>query len=179
VTLAEALIAAAIGMTVTGGVLTLADPAQQTFQAQLELSDMLQRLRAGAEALARDLRMAEAVSPSGAGAITIRFAPGADAAVVTRTYDLRTDAAAGAFQLIRRDDSQVNLPVVDQVAGLAFEYFGEPEPCDAGLLRITRIRVTLRVQAASASLRARLPDQEIRFDVAPRNLRPEVSTCSW
>jgi hypothetical protein len=65
-----------------------------------------------------------------------------------------------------------------------------PNRFDADLLRVRRIAVTLRVQAASASLRgpagtlfvhggsARsgdrfVPDQEIRFDVTPRNLNVE------
>jgi hypothetical protein len=58
---------------------------------------------------------------------------------------------------------------------------------DADLLRVRRIRVTLRVESAVASLRGPagvlfrrggtsraaerlVPDQEIRFDVTPRNL---------
>jgi type II secretory pathway pseudopilin PulG len=65
-----------------------------------------------------------------------------------------------------------------------------PNRFDADLLRVRRIAVTLRVQAAPASLRgpagtlfvhggsARsgdrfVPDQEIRFDVTPRNLNVE------
>jgi prepilin-type N-terminal cleavage/methylation domain-containing protein len=59
---------------------------------------------------------------------------------------------------------------------------------DADLLRIRRVRVTLRVQAAAASMRGPagvlfthggtaksrdyVPDHEIRFDVTPRNLNP-------
>jgi hypothetical protein len=62
-----------------------------------------------------------------------------------------------------------------------------PNRFDADLLRIRRIVVTLRVESAAASLRgpagplfARggtastahglVPDQEIRFDVTPRNM---------
>jgi hypothetical protein len=41
------------------------------------------------------------------------------------------------------------------------------------LLRIRRVRVTLRVQAASPALRPFLPDREVTFDVAPRNLNRE------
>jgi hypothetical protein len=58
---------------------------------------------------------------------------------------------------------------------------------DADLLRIRRVAVTLRVEAAAAMLRgpagplfvnggtargglAWVPDQEVRFEVAPRNL---------
>jgi hypothetical protein len=64
---------------------------------------------------------------------------------------------------------------------------GAPNRFDADLLRIRLVRVTMRVEAARASLRgpagvlfvrggtARaasriVPDQELRFDVAPRNL---------
>jgi type II secretory pathway pseudopilin PulG len=64
---------------------------------------------------------------------------------------------------------------------------GDPARWDADLLRVRRIVVTVRVQAASAALRGPagplfsragtaqegskwVPDQEIRFDVSPRNL---------
>jgi hypothetical protein len=42
---------------------------------------------------------------------------------------------------------------------------------DADLLRIRRVRVALRVEAATPSLRRVVGEQEIRFDVSPRNLR--------
>lgn len=179
-TLTETLVAAAIMMTLTAGVFTLVNPAQHTFRAQLELSDMRQRLRAVADGLARDLRMAEDVWPSGGGAITIRLSPIDESEIVTRTYYLKTDATAGASQLMRRDDSGVDLPVVDHITRLEFEYFGEPQPCDASLLRIRRIRVLLRVQAASVSWRGGplVPDQEVRFDVAPRNMDHGAPSCS-
>ena len=65
-----------------------------------------------------------------------------------------------------------------------------PNRFDADLLRIRRIAVTLRVESAAASLRGPVgplfahagsssgghtfvPDQEVRFDVAPRNLNVE------
>jgi hypothetical protein len=63
-----------------------------------------------------------------------------------------------------------------------------PGRFDADLLRLRRVRVRLRVQVAAESLRGRsslflrpgtspggqrlVPDQEIRFDIAPRNLTP-------
>jgi hypothetical protein len=64
---------------------------------------------------------------------------------------------------------------------------GGPGAYDADLLRIRRIRVTLRVQVGSASLRGVggalfqregrstsaerfVPDQQVEFDVAPPNL---------
>jgi prepilin-type N-terminal cleavage/methylation domain-containing protein len=65
-----------------------------------------------------------------------------------------------------------------------------PNRYDADLLRVRRVTVTLRVESAAASLRgpagqlfarsgtstgvhSLVPDQEIRFDVAPRNLNLE------
>ena len=186
------------------------------------------------------------------------------------TYHLKQDAAAQTFQLMRHDGWVTDLPVVDDVVSLQFDYFGDAEPprltgtpldskpgpwttygpappaigqvrgtwpdgenctfvvingqqtprlpvlggggsalvelkpalltdgpwCpdaqlpnrfDADLLRIRKVRVTLRVQSAVASLRgpastlflrggtARagsryVPDLEVRFDVAPRNM---------
>ena len=65
-----------------------------------------------------------------------------------------------------------------------------PNRYDADLLRVRRVTVTLRVESAAASLRgpagrlfaragtasgadSLVPDQEVRFDVAPRNLNLE------
>jgi type II secretory pathway pseudopilin PulG len=192
--------------------------------------------------------------------------------VATHTYYLKTDTTTNTFQLRHYDGYQTDLPVVDHVVKLAFEYFGEPQPpqllpgkamtdptgpwttygpkppalgvnnandswgagenctfkvengvhaprldtltagvaqmkldeaifktgpqCpdaaaasryDADLLRIRRVRVNLRVQAAAASMRGPagvlftrggtsssaqryVPDQEIRFDITPRNM---------
>ncbi|MBI4265789.1 MAG: hypothetical protein HY657_15545 [Acidobacteria bacterium] len=196
--------------------------------------------------------------------------------VQTHTYYLKADTAADTFQLRHYDGDATDLPIVDNVVKLSFEYFGDPAPpallpnvvltdtvgpwttygpkppplgtsqsgwpdgencvfkveggahvarldtldtgnvqvkldpsildgsdettrgawCpkadtsgrfDADLLRIRRIRVTLRVQAALEALRGPagvlftrggtstsaerfVPDQEIRFDVTPRNL---------
>lgn len=153
-TLTETIIAAALMMTVTGGVFTLLSPAQGTFQAQVDAADRLQRLRVGVEALAQDLFMAEAVWSGGPGIIGLRYT-GAGGEAITRTYYLR------AGSLLRGDGSQVDLPVVDRVTGLSFQYVAGETPC------IRRIRVWLRVQ-----------DEEIWFDVTPRNLTQEPETCS-
>ena len=179
-------------------------------------------------------------------------------------YYLKTDNANGVYQLMFYDGSgNPDVPVVDNVVGLTFDYYGDPQPptvknasspwqttygpapkaiangawaanencvfsaapvpapkldtlgaansalvkltaaqlkdgpwCpsdasanryDADLLRIRKIAVTLRVQAAMAALRGPasalfthggtsnggskwVPDQEIRFMVSPRNL---------
>lgn len=144
-------------------------------------------------------------------------------------------------QLRRYDGLQTDVPIVDNVVDLRFEYFGDPEPprmpkpppgqanclydeagnyvnlpvlaatdgslavltagiltdgpyCggagnrfDADLLRIRKVRVTLRMQVASPALRGGLaldgttqrhgvggeryvPDYVVSFDVSPRNL---------
>ena len=236
-TVTELLVAAVVLMIVGGAVLELVDGAQGAFQAQAEAADVQQRLRSGVEALTRDLLMAGAgieartgsspsmapVMPYRVGAresdpmagifyrpdvISVRHVPGPGPDAVTGTYYLVADGAAGTFQLRHYDGSRSDLPVVDHVARLAFEYVGADgatlEPAtlqdgpwvseaspglsfDADLLRIRRVRVHLRVQAAIAALRgpsgalfthggtarsaARfVPDQEIQFDVAPRNL---------
>ena len=193
--------------------------------------------------------------------------------VRTATYYLKTDLATKTYQLRHYDGYQTDLPVVDHVVALEFEYYGDPQPprlipgkaltdtigpwttygpkppllgqnnasdtwpvgenctftvadgqhvprlgalaaagvgqvrltqdiltdgpwCpdaagqeryDADLLRVRRVRVKLRVQVAEESLRGPagalfvrggtsiggdryVPDQEIRFDVTPRNL---------
>lgn len=183
------------------------------------------------------------------------------AGVTSRTYYLKADRAAGAYQLMQYNGAGgADVPVVDHVVGLWFDYFGDPQPpvmrrpltdasgpwttygptppesgencvfvgngtaipasrlpvlsggsdlvrltsadltdgpwCpdavdpnryDADLLRIRSVAVTLRVEAASPSLRGPagmlftragtsaesrglVPDQEVRFEVSPRNL---------
>ena len=132
------------------------------------------------------------------------------------TYWLKTDPLTQTDQLMRYDGNRSDLPIADNVVGLAFEYFAAPPPgapdpelvklpkteltdgpwrpdgvspghYDADLLRVRSVRVTLRVQIANRSYRGAagpffvhggtsnggeryVPDQEITFDVAPRNL---------
>lgn len=379
----ELLIATAIAIVITGGVLTLVNPVRGIFQAQPQVSDMQQRLRVGVDALTKDLIMAGAGTDAGfpAGALNSVFAPvlpyrigdvdddrarnvsyrpdtisimyvpstpsqtttaGAmtttatrvkldaqpncppntprslcgieegmrllifesrgrrDPVTVTRveddavhfgydgelsapyakgssvtrismhTYYLKADVSTRTFQLMHYDGIETDLPVVDHIGDLDFQYFGDPLPptrlserpltgngpwttygpkppelaednapwptgencvflvdpvsgahaprlpvlggggsvplpeamlkdgpwCpeatarnrfDADLLRITRVRVKLRVQVAQESLRGpagplfarggtfngatrMVPDQQIQFDVAPRNM---------
>jgi hypothetical protein len=106
--------------------------------------------------------------------ITLVSVPWDDAAITSDTYYLRSDIATNAFQLMRYDGAETDLPVVDHVVKLEFEYFGadqmrlapstlqdgpwSPDDTDANrfdadLLNIRRVRVTLRVQAARAALR--------------------------
>ena len=146
--------------------------------------------------------------PRSAGAVTVQSA----------TYWQQNDIATGTYQLMFYDGSPsgADVPVVDHVVALSFEYYGDPQPLDDGprlvklaaaqltdgpwcpddgaadrwdadLIRIRRVAVTLRVEAAVASLRgpasalfthggtsrgghAWVPDIEVRFDISPRNL---------
>ena len=62
-------------------------------------------------------------------ALTKRYASGAQVAqVVMTTYYLDANERNGTFQLMRYDGHRTDLPVVDDVVGLAFEYFGEASP---------------------------------------------------
>jgi type II secretory pathway pseudopilin PulG len=168
---------------------------------------------------------------------TSAYAPGAFV-TPAETHVYWFDAANR--QLRHYDGDQSDVPVVDNVVNVRFEYFGEPAPpaqpkpptgvanclydatgapqplptlaadggslaplplsmladgpwCgdganryDADVLRVRKVRVTLRVQAAQAAFRAigpafavpgtarnartALPDLTVQFDVAPRNL---------
>jgi len=112
------------------------------------------------------------------------------AAVVAATYSLQNDPATGLAQLMKYDGNRTDLPLVDDVAGLRFEWFGatgslgralltdgpwlpdsaSPARYDADLLLVRRIRVSLHVRPERQFLRAPLLDQKISFDVTPRNL---------
>lgn len=54
----------------------------------------------------------------------------ADNAYITQiaafTYWLKTDTVAETYQLMRYDGYQTDLPIAENIVGLAFEYFGEP-----------------------------------------------------
>ena len=185
--------------------------------------------------------------------------------IQSHTYYLKTDVATKTFQLMHYDGGGNDVPLVDNVVGLQFEYFGDPQPpvrngkplsvnpgpwttygpkpkdvgiencvfindgspvhaprlqvlgpggttttlvkltkemltdgpwCpkddnpnrfDADLLRIRKIGVRIKLQTGNDSLRGPasalftyggtsrggnkyLPDQEVRFEVTPRNL---------
>jgi type II secretory pathway pseudopilin PulG len=122
--------------------------------------------------------------------------------VTTHTYSLKPDPTTGAFQLVHYDGVETELPVIDRVVSLGFRYWVEhpatatlseiagsnltdgpwlpdavsPLRYDADLLRIRRIGVRLRVQAASPWLRATtigsraVRDGELTLDVSPPNM---------
>jgi hypothetical protein len=122
--------------------------------------------------------------------VPIPWDPGAG----SHTYYFKGDLSAGTGQLMRYDGDESDLPLTDHVAALAFAYFDAggaalaPETLhdgpwfpndsdvnrfDTDLLKIRRVRVTMRVQAATPALRRMLPDRTITFDVAPRNANRE------
>ena len=189
-TIVELLVATAIMLGLMAAIFGLANPAQGIFNAQPELSDMQQRLRIGADALAKDLltagvpvmpyRVGQRGSDPAGGiyyrrdTISLVSAPWGDTAIRSDTYYLDSDVSGGVYQLRHYDGGESDLPVVDHVVKLEFEYFGAdqtridssvlqdgpwyPSQTDANrfdvdLLNIRRVRVTLRVQAARADLR--------------------------
>ena len=50
------------------------------------------------------------------------------AAVDTHTYYAKSDNATGALQLVHYDGRVTDMPVVDELLKLEFEYFGDPSP---------------------------------------------------
>jgi hypothetical protein len=59
----------------------------------------------------------------------VRYETGATVSEVRlATYSMKRDAVSGSFQLVRHDGWATELPVVDDVVALRFEYFGDPQP---------------------------------------------------
>jgi len=117
--------------------------------------------------------------------VSVTYILSSDTTPVSRTYYLRTDRATGVLQLMRYDGLHTDLPVVDRVVGFELMYFDEGDTpldpavlqdgpwrpsdpdvgmFDADLLRIRRVRVRLRLEAARE-----VPDHELQVDVALRN----------
>jgi hypothetical protein len=130
----ELLIAMALSVLVVGAALAVA--SSDAFPVQSEVSDMHQRLRVAVESLVRDLSGAAAIRPYRAFG-TSADSPGTvrvdtitaltPAAVVT--YWLKTDDRAAAYQLMSSSGaSSIDVPVVDNVVGLRFDYLGDPRP---------------------------------------------------
>jgi type II secretory pathway pseudopilin PulG len=133
-TVLELVVAAALTLAVTAVVFAVVQHAPDGFAVQSEQSDMHQRLRVAAGTLTADLLEAYAVYPyrlQGADAdppgsftrdtITI-VGP-----TTTTTYWLKADDGAGVYQLMAYSGGN-DVPVADNVVGLAFEYFGDPQP---------------------------------------------------
>jgi len=207
----ELVVSMAIMLVVTSSMFGFVHAARGVFEIDLERADMQQRARVSMDAFFRDLVMAGAglqmpaiapyrrgdTNPDSPGSvysdrISVRYVPHDAAAgeVVTVTYARRVDLA-GVPQLTRYDGLATELPLVDQIAGLRFEYFdgaGRQIPLesfadgpwvpdavavdrfDADLQTIRRVRALVRVRSARAFVGLPLADLEIGIDVSPRNM---------
>jgi hypothetical protein len=195
----EVLIASAISIAVLGAVLAVVNPVQTRLRAAGESGDLHQRLRAATDALMSDLRVARSVRPYRIGAVRddglagIYYRPDTIAVVgtATTTYYLKTDTS----QLMEYDGGHSDLPLIDHVVRLAFDYFGPAslpgtplvrlDPgilvdgpwaddashrrFDTDLLRVSEVRIDIRLEATAPSLRPLVPDDESVFHVALRN----------
>jgi type II secretory pathway pseudopilin PulG len=208
----ELLIATAMTMAVVGAILAVVNPAQLMFRAQGDAADLHQRLRAAADTMAADVRAAMAVRPYRVGAtrddaavgvyyrpdtLTVLGVPSSPLSLdvdASRTYYLRS-AGPGTFQLMQYDGGFSDLPMLDHVVRLSFDYFGPAtasgplvrlEPAtlldgpwiedsahrrfDADLLRVREVRALLRLESTDPLLRRLVPDEEIVLHIAMRNI---------
>jgi hypothetical protein len=208
----ELLIASAITMAVVGAILAVVNPAQLMFRAQGDAADLHQRLRAAADTMSADVRAAMAVRPYRVGAtrddaaigvfyrtdtLTLLGVPSTPLSLdasASRTYYLRS-AAPGTFQLMQYDGGLSDLPMLDHVVRLSFDYFGPAasggplarlEPAtlmdgpwmedaahrtfDADLLRVREVRASLRLESTDPWLRRLVPDEEIVLRIALRTI---------
>ena len=209
----ELLIASAMTMAVVGAILAAVSPAQLMFLAQGDAADLHQRLRASADTMGADVRAAMAVRPYRVGAtrddaaigvyyrtdtLTVLGVPSAPLSLdvnASRTYYLKSAAAPGTFQLMQYDGGLSDLPMLEHVVRLSFDYFGPAttggplvrlEPAtlidgpwiedaahrifDADLLRVREVRALLRLESTDPWLRRLVPDEEIVLHMAMRNI---------
>jgi len=209
----ELLIASAITIALIGAILAVVNPAQLMFRAQGDAADLHQRLRAAADTIGADVRAAMAVRPYRVGAmrddaalgvyyrrdtLTVLGVPSSPLSLdvdASRTYYLRSAGVPGTFQLMQYDGGLSDLPMLDHVVRLSFDYFGPAttggplvrlEPAtlvdgpwiedpthrmfDADLLRVREVRVLLRLESTDALLHRLVPDEEIVLHMAMRNI---------
>ena len=200
-------------MAVVGAILAVVNPAQLMFRAQGDAADLHQRFRAASDTMGADVRAAMAVRPYRVGAtrddaaagvyyrpdtLTVLGVPSSPHSLdgdASRTYYLRS-TTPGTFQLMRYDGGLSDLPMLDHVVRLSFEYFGPAtasgplvrlEPAtlvdgpwiedvahggafDADLLRVREIRALLRLESTDPLLRRFVPDEEVVLIMAMRNI---------
>jgi hypothetical protein len=198
-TTVELLIGSAISVLVLGAVLAVVTPVQAVVRAQGDTGDMHQRLRAAADALTNDVRLATSVRPYRVGAIRddglagVYYRPDTIAIVGTAvtTYYWKRDT----LQLMQYDGERSDLPMIDHVVRLTFDYLAPAsvagtalvivDPAtlidgpwtedathrrfDVDVLRVCEVRISLRLQATAPSLRALVPDNEVVLHAALRN----------
>jgi prepilin-type N-terminal cleavage/methylation domain-containing protein len=207
--LVELIVSMAIMLVVTSGMFVLVHSARAVFELDLERADMQQRGRVSMDALFRDLVMAGGgrqvpsvapfrrgnTNPDSPGSVfadrmSVRYVPPDAGAAVTITYARRLDAS-GVPHLMRYDGVVTELPVVDQVSELLFEYFDAAglqiaiarfgdgpwvpdamaaDRFDADLQAIRRVRAIVRVRPVRTLVGFPLDDFEVGIDVSPRNL---------
>ena len=109
------------------------------------------------------------------------------------TYWLHVDARGNMSQLMKYDGQQTDLPLADNVAELRFEYYADaasqfdsgvltdgpwlPDATfvnrfDADLLRVRRVRATVRVRANQTILHSPIADRAVTFEIASRSQSP-------
>ena len=146
-TVAELLVSACITVLAAGAALSAVMPLQREFAAQPEATGLIQRTRVVATLLSGDLRHASLVLPIRIGAagddisrgvfyrhdvLTVvtdpvdALASGVVTPSSSRTYHLTRDAE-GIWQLMQYDGQASDQPAVEDVIGLAVEYFGDGE----------------------------------------------------
>src|SRR5262245_29631713 len=176
------VVAMAIVLVITAGVFSAVRVAPDATLAQTEMSDLQQRARVAVDALLRELTSASAVVPYRWGGAS-EDPPGSfktdtiTAITATRptTYWLKSDALAGAYQLMSwSGGTSADVPVVDNVVAFSVAYTGDgaqpltaaeltdgpwtpsaaaPNRRDTDLNRVREVAIMLRVQAASARVR--------------------------
>lgn len=206
----EVVVAMALLLIVTGSMFNLVNSARGVFELDLERADMHQRARVSMDVMFKDVIMAgagshvPAIAPFRRGLIdpdlpgsgfsdriSVVYAPAnVVAGPATITYARRVNAA-GMSHLTRYDGVATELPLVDHVSDLRFEYFdveGRPiatarladgpwipnsaalDRFDADLATIRRVRAIVRVMPARTFAGIPLADLEVQIDVSPRNL---------
>ena len=122
--------------------------------------------------------------------MSVLYVPPDSADPIKVTYGRRVDAA-GVPHLTRYDGAASEMPLVDQVTDLHFEYFDadgqlilmdrfadgpwvpdavSADRFDADLRAIRRVRAFVRLRPARVFAAAPVADLEIATDVSPRNL---------
>jgi hypothetical protein len=154
----ELVIAMGLTVTTLALVFAALTPAGGLFASGGEGADVQQRLRAASDAIGRDLlnagggaawgNRAEPLLSSIAPVLPYRQTSGGDSpgtfrsdaitllstssapdqATTMRAYFTAPDPSTGVPQLVRDDGDGVRTPVVNHVAELRFEYFGDPRP---------------------------------------------------
>ena len=207
--LIELLVTMAITIAIMSGMFSFIHSARGVFEVDLEHTDIQQRARVATDALFRDLVMAGAglqspavapfrrgsLNPDMAGSafldrVSVLYVPPDTTSPITVTYGRRVDAA-GVPHLTRYDGAASEMPLVDQVIDLRFEYFDaggqlivmgrfadgpwvpdavSADRFDADLRAIRRVRAFVRLRPARIFSAAPVADLEIATDVSPRNL---------